>query len=239
MRNGSAIQTRDLTCLHPEPEGLVDLFGESDTVAATFGSDWTELPWVGGGGLAKRPDIALIFINPTRRNQSARERWANTRAPFIGLSRIWRVLAKSRIVSSSLIGTLPPDGTWSPEYASDFYRLIAADRVYVTNLVKACRTDATLPSLRQAKAFRPLLIQELSLVRPKLIIGMGALVSTVLSGTALSLESHYRSFRATGILRTESVPDLSQSMVPCYFPVGRGNPARASEILTHPRSASS
>ena len=220
-----------LQTLYPTQPGLVDLFEQTNEVVAPFGSQWTLLPWIGSGGCSARPDVALVFINPTSRNQSAREGWVGERAPFIGLSRIWKVLASAGLIPQRLVDSLPRDGLWSRASASDFYRVLADERIYVTNLVKSCGTDATLPSLRMARAFRDMMLSELSIVQPKLVIGLGGMVSSVLTATPVSLEQEYTAFCRNRQTHTRSIAELSQPLMPCYFPVGRGNPRRAKEML--------
>lgn len=220
-----------LRTLYPTQPKLKVLFEQSDRVVTPFGGQWTQLPWIGSGGCSVNPNVALVFINPTARNQSAREGWRGERAPFIGLSRIWKVLAASGLIPQYLVDSLPKDGLWSRDSASHFYRVLADERIYVTNLVKSCGTDATLPSLRMAKAFRDMMLTELSLVQPKLVVGMGGMVSSILTATPVSLEQEYAAFCSNQRAQTRSITEISRPLMPCYFPVGRGNPARAKEML--------
>jgi hypothetical protein len=220
-----------LTTRYPNRLELDHIFESSGEMAARFGSDWIDLPTVGGGGCASHPKVALVFINPTGRNQSASERWPGERAPFIGLSRIWRVLSQAGIVAPEMLLDMMPDGSWTLPFASDFYRCVADRGLYVTNLVKACRKDATLPTLRMARESAPALVDELTVVQPDVVVAMGGMVGTVLSGSPVKLEDDYRRFVETGRLRERSIPGTDVRLASVYFPIGRGNPVRAKEML--------
>lgn len=130
-----------------------------------------------------------------------------------------------------MLWDMPSDGKWTPDYASNFYKAVSERGIYVTNLAKACGADATMPSMRMARAYRPLMIEELRIVRPRIVIAMGALVSSVLSKAPVALEAVYRQFTEKRALPVEQIPDSDIPMLPCYFPIGRGNPIRANEML--------
>ena len=216
----------------PHQAELERIFDRSVETAARFGPEWVDLPAVGGGGCSSRPKIALVFINPTARNQSASERWPGERAPFVGLSRIWRVLSQAGIVAPDLLLDMLPDGSWTVPFATQFYQSVAAHGLYVTNLVKACRRDATLPSVRMARAFAPALVDELSVVQPDVVVAMGGLVGTVLGGSPVALEDEYRWFVESGRLRERSIVGSDLRLLSVYFPIGRGNPIRSKEMLS-------
>ena len=201
-------------------------------MAGPFGPEWNRLPWVGSGGRAVRPSLALVFINPTARNQSAIERWEGERAPFIGLRRLWRALASTGLLDRRRVDELPPDGRWTRNEAAEFYRHVAQSGLYVTNLVKACRSDSVLPSTRMARAFRDLMVDELKAVEPRLVVGMGGMVTSVLSQQPVRLEDEYRSLLSSGTLPVRQVAGSDLVLSPSYFPVGRGNPVRAQEMLS-------
>ena len=129
----------------PNSTALIEKI-DAEMAQIPLSAEWTDLPFVYSGGCADRPKVALVFINPTARNQSVRPGWPLDRAPFIGLARIWRLLGRTGLLRESDVADLPLDGRWEPKYALQFYRRIADRGVYVTNLVKACRSDATLPS---------------------------------------------------------------------------------------------
>jgi hypothetical protein len=207
------------------------ILSESFGIAENFGPEWRELPGVGSGGCTESPRMALVFINPTARNQSARNGWAGERAPFIGLSRIWKFLSSTGLISQKVVDGLPKDGQWTEADATRFYAGIADEGIYVTNLVKACRMDATLPSTKMARSYVEHLKYELSLVGPSVVVGMGGLVSSLLAGESVSIGALYESFRNTGTVKQMPIGGMTASLAPCYFPVGRGNPVRAREIL--------
>ena len=199
--------------------------------ASRFGRLWTDLPSVGSGGRTVSPKLALVFINPTARNQSAGENWLGERAPFIGLSRVWQLLADAGLIDRGVVSKLGPDGRWRLDEANRLYRHIASRGLYITNLVKACSYASDMPSMKMAREFGDLLIAELEIVRPRLVVSMGVQVTTVLSQAPVRLRDEYRHFLVSGQLRRRPITGTDLSLVPSYFPVGRGNPARAREMI--------
>ncbi len=81
--------------------------------------------------------------------------------------------------------------------------------------------------------FLPILLKEIEIVQPLCIVTFGGFPFFHLMGHRLKLNEHYRSINEKGTLEGFSllVNSRSYRVVPCYFPVGRGSPARAEEIL--------
>ena len=99
---------------------------------------------------------------------------------------------------------------------------------YFTNLVKWTGHDATLPDKKKIELYLPLLEKEIELVRPKYIVTFGLMPFTSLVKEKIKLSEYYDEVMSSELrfYRYESVP-----VIPCYFPVGRGNPKRAVEML--------
>lgn len=207
---------------------------QRDGESRTLSEEWTRLPPIWAGGKVDQPKMCLVFINPTYRNQSTRPGWQGDRAPFIGLARIWKFLVGCGLLDSPTVDALPPDGSWSELDATELYRRVADRGIYVTNLVKACRTDSELPSLSFARSYADLLALELKIVRPDVIVPMGGLVASLILGKPFKLSV------AADYIDNQRVPLVAgrvdgSSVVPSYFPVGRGNPKKAREILSRIR----
>jgi hypothetical protein len=205
------------------------LFGEDGTVAA-LDEEWLRFPPIWAGGYTACPRMALVFINPTPRNQSAREGWRGDRAPFLGIRRPWKFLASCGLLRDDVVDSLPADQCWTKNDAETLYNHVAESGLYVTNLVKACRSSADMPSAAFARPFVALLRRELALVQPGVVVSMGGLVSSLLLGGPFRLSA------ATDYLGRTGKPLVagsfgSSAVIPSYFPVGRGSPTRARAIL--------
>jgi uracil DNA glycosylase superfamily protein len=209
-------------------DDLSELFSDADR-RPILGPEGP-LPDVYSGGCVDRPAMALVFVNPTYRNQSARERWDGDRAPFIGLRRVWRFLASCGLLPSEVVESLPRDGAWMRRDAAHLYRAVSDAGIYVTNLVKACSVDSEMPRPREAREWLPLLRAELDIVLPHTVVPMGAMVSSLVVGSPVRLADHadiQNSFDA-GL----QMSGHAAQVIPCYFPVGRGNPTSARSILS-------
>jgi hypothetical protein len=216
------------------------LFGDrADRVRALFGRTplptmaerWSIFPPVWAGGLVDSPAVAFIFINPTLRNQSAREHWNGDRAPFIGIRRPWKFLASCGLLDPRLVEVLPNDQTWDASVAMHLYSHVARQKLYVTNLVKSCRDDSVMPSLAEARGFLSLLAAELQIVAPQVVVPMGGMVASLLTGRQVSLGEALEHLRRNGSPYVAG-RFADAEVVPSYFPVGRGSPTKAREILT-------
>jgi hypothetical protein len=205
------------------------LFSKDKTMTA-LDDEWTQFPPVWAGGNTVCPRIALVFINPTLRNQGAREKWQGDRAPFLGIRRPWKFLASCGLLDNDIVDSLPADQCWTEGDAEMLYNHVAESSLYVTNLVKACRSSADMPSAKFARLFLALLRTELALVQPAVIVPMGNLVSSLLLGRAFKLSVATDHLNRTG---KPLVADNfgSSAVIPTYFPVGRGSPTRARAIL--------
>lgn len=184
-----------------------------------------------GGGAADRPDWGLVFINPTGRNISSRPGWSGPRFPFIGTGRIWRFLAEAGLLADRVVDRLPArPADWSPAVASRLEGDLVRAGLYLTNVVKATAPDSRLPSLAEVDRYRRLLDDELDLVRPRLTVAFGVLAYRSLTGRTIRLADAYDRQLAGSSIVAGSRRGLP--VAPCYFPVGRGNPRRAGQMLS-------
>lgn len=179
-----------------------------------------------GGGQANEPEFALVFINPTYNNISTNPQWHGRRFPFIGTRQIWRILVKSGLLPEETLNIT--EGKWAEESADELESIMKKNGVYLTNIVKCTASHGDAPSKELVNAQLPLLFQELSAVKPKLIIAMGLLPLKTLTGIALKLGEFTQDFEKA----PRSFQSIAGPVVPCWFPVGRGNPRKAVELLT-------
>jgi DNA polymerase len=190
-----------------------------------------ELQPILGGGKTFRPNIMFIFINPTAANISSDRNWGGPRFPFIGTRHVWKVFYQSGLIDQRLMDRIN-DG-WSPRFAEDVLRLLEKKSFYLTNIVKWTGPDGTLPNSDKIKLFLPVLKREIELVKPEYIVTFGLIPFEKLTSLKIRLSDYHAS-----VLRNKrlehfdiSINSTKSKVVPCYFPVGRGDPKKATDIL--------
>jgi DNA polymerase len=189
------------------------------------------LPPVMGGGMTIQPRLACIFINPTHRNASTRDGWRGPRFPFIGTKGVWRVFANAGLLPGELYQEILARPTWNEEFAAEVYAAVRDRGLYLTNLVKWTGPNGDLPRAHLVKAYTGLLRRELELLRPRAVVTFGALPYRALTGEQVRLGSVLATLREHDILYSRQLGGLQCQVYPCYFPVGRGDPKAATEIL--------
>ncbi len=191
----------------------------------------TGLVSIYGGGACKQPKLALVFMNPTSRNLSSRLSWPGPRFPFVGVYRIWYLLATCDLLSADFVAQLPKSPkAWSVNTAISLQRELISRQLYVTNVIKETAVDSSPPPRAMFAKYETLLHDELAILKPKLTIAFGALAYHSLTGENIRLADAYEQMLdRRDILKVNT--RQRQTVVPCYFPVGRGNPERAMTIL--------
>ncbi|OGC44836.1 hypothetical protein A2V54_02340 [candidate division WWE3 bacterium RBG_19FT_COMBO_53_11] len=174
----------------------------------------------------------FVFINPTARNTSSDRNWKGPRYPFIGTKSVWRVFHRAGFLTDSLISRIEENPEWSVEFASELEGFLRERGLYLTNLVKWTGPDGSLPDRKKVDLFLPLAVREIEIVAPKYVVAFGSLPYRYLTGRAIKLGDHYDQIVRQGLQPEEVQIGLAKTkVIPCYFPVGRGNPQRAVEIL--------
>jgi DNA polymerase len=209
---------------------LQDIWKKVDKLSKKFPSDYNPIL---GNGKCYRPKFLLVFINPTKANISSHPGWPGFRAPFIGTKPVWRVLHKAGWFNDQLIKVINASDTWSPRFADIVYKSLARRGLYLTNIVKWTGETAELPKAKKIRAYLPLLKKEIEIVKPKYIITMGLIPFEYLTGRKIKLGEYYKEAMKTKKLKAYDLKIGSKTykVIPCYFPVGRGEPKKAVEIL--------
>lgn len=186
-----------------------------------------------GGGQTINPEVMFVFINPTARNISSDPNWQGPRFPFIGTKQIWRVFHRTGFLDDALIRRIEQNSPWSVELAEEVEEFLRKKGLYLTNLVKWTGPDGSLPDKKKIALFLPLMIKEVEMIAPRYIVTFGSLPFEYLTGRKIKLSDYYNEISMSGKLVPQSVRigSFVAEVVPCYFPVGRGNPVRAVEIL--------
>ena len=182
-----------------------------------------------GNGRTVRPKVMFVFINPTSANSSSHRNWKGPRFPFIGTKPLWRVFHRAGMFDEYLINHINQSKSWSLEFTDQVLQFIRSKSFYLTNIVKWTGSDASLPSSEKIRLFLPILQREIEIVQPRYIVTFGLLPFENMTNQKIRLADYYEEIKR-GKLRFFDY-DGFQTLIPCYFPVGRGNPKRAVEIL--------
>jgi len=174
------------------------------------------------------PKLMLILVNPTHRNISSSPEHRGARFPFIGVRQFWKVLADGGLIDRKITENLPIRMEWTSEYTEKIQNELLRNRLFLTNVVKCCYNHSSYPDKRVIESQLNLLVQEIKLVNPQEIMAFGGLVYKVLTGRNIKLGEYWNGAQKK---ETEIISGLKISVIPCYFPIGRGNPKKAVEIL--------
>ena len=213
-----------------KPAGLTAIRKRADAIGRQNRRK-TGLNSIYGGGKSHSPRLALVFINPTRRNISSLPGWIGPRFPFIGTSRVWRLLGDCRLLNERVAEKFSkPAKAWSAEDACELEGQLIRASLYITNVVKETATDSLMPGSAVFRQYETLLHDEMAFVKPQLIVAFGLAAHKSLTGISIRLAEVYAQALETG-----NVAPLGycreRPVIPCYFPVGRGDPRRAATIL--------
>lgn len=171
----------------------------------------------------------FVFINPTKRNISSDKKWKGPRFPFIGTKQVWRIFHRAGLFDDELMQQINNSSNWSVEFTNKVLEFLKKKEFYITNIVKWTGQDATLPDSEKIKLFLPILENEIGLVQPEYILTLGLIPFEKLTGQKIKLADYYEKITRSGKL--EFYNHNSTKIIPCYFPIGRGNPGKAVEIL--------
>lgn len=178
---------------------------------------------------ALNPNLMLILINPTYRNISSDPKYKGTRFPFIGVRQFWKVLADGGLIDRKIVKNLPIRAKWKNEHTKQIQKELIRKKLFLTNVVKCCYNHGSYPENRVIAAHLKLLAEEIKIVRPKKIVAFGGLVYKILTGKNIKLTEYWNEGKIGN--DSEIISGLKIPIIPCYFPVGRGNPPKAAEIM--------
>ncbi len=183
-----------------------------------------------GGGCSENPDIMFVFINPTSKNVSSSPSWNGPRIPFLGTKKVWKIFNEAGFLSdklNNLIQSKKPH-EWDVYFANEVINELKNNRLFFTNIVKYTGGDAALPDSNMISLFLPYFLREIEIVKPKLIVTFGLIPFKALTDEDIKLKDYYEEFIKRNI-KYYSVQGIQ--LIPCYFPVGRGEPRKAIEML--------
>lgn len=187
-----------------------------DQMQEVYGSK--NLNSVYGGGCEKGAKVALVFMNPTKRNVATSKDWKGIKAQWLGTKQIWDFLTKCGLFDERLNEKIkakkPAD--WTPEFCEEVYREVEKRGVWITNLAKCSQDDARpLPDEVFLK-YKDLLLKELEKVAPEKILFFGNQVASIVLDEKITVSTcrkHCFSLK------------LGRQNCKCYavfYPVGNG-----------------
>ncbi|MBW2987356.1 hypothetical protein KY336_02285 [Candidatus Woesearchaeota archaeon] len=186
-----------------------------------------------GGGKEEKPSVMFCFINPTYRNITTDPDYEGQRFPFMGTTKVWRVFIKAGLLEPDIDNKIRQG--WNQELIDEVIGKVAQKGFYFTNLVKCAQPHADNPKTKEIRTLLPLLLKEISIVKPKLICCFGGMPFRWLTNiNDLKLTEHFdRQKQSDKLITYQTIPidGKTYPVFPCYFPVGRGNPKKATELL--------
>lgn len=189
-------------------------------------TDKNNLRHIHGYG-AMRPELMLVLVNPTYNNISSAPEYQGPRFPFIGVRAFWRVLADGGLINKEIAYNLPSRSKWSAEDTKIIQQELIKNKLFLTNIVKCCYPHGDYPEKNVIGAQINFLKQEIKIIKPKKIIAFGALVYKTLTGKNIKLADCAKNLK----IELEKISGLNIPVMPCYFPIGRGNPKKSAEML--------
>ncbi len=187
-----------------------------DKLQNKYGSK--ELNSVYGYGCSNNPKVALVFMNPTKRNIATDKSWTGLKAQWLGTKQIWDFLTKCELFSSSINEEIksktPKD--WTPEFCDYVYSEVKNKGLWITNLAKCTQDDARPLPDSVFIQYKDLLKDELKLVNPQKIFFFGNQVSSIMLDQPITVSTaRQKEF-------TLKLGEKEYSSFAIFYPVGNG-----------------
>ncbi len=186
------------------------------------------------GGKLQSPKFMFVFINPTHKNISSDPAWEGKRRPWTGTKYIWKIFNNAGHFDNALLYEISKKKVWDVDFADKVYKHLEDRDFYFTNIVKWTGENGDLPDTHKVKTFLPILLREIEIVNPKYIVTFGLIPFNALTNEQIKLKDYFEKCMQQNILETFplNIKDKSFKIIPCYFPVGRGDPKRAAKLLS-------
>ncbi len=158
-----------------------------DQLQDKYGSK--QLNSVYGAGCRKNAKVALVFMNPTKRNIATDKSWKGLKAQWLGTKQIWQFLTKCNLFDEKLNQAIQSKKPcqWSEEFCEKVYDAVASRGVWITNLAKCSQDDARPLPDDIFLQYSDLLKQELALVAPQKVLLFGNQVASIMLGEKISV----------------------------------------------------
>lgn len=194
----------------------IEILKKYDELQNTYGSK--DLNSVYGCGEDCNPRIALVFMNPTKRNIAAEKSWNGLRAPWLGTKQIWDFLAKCGLFNSTINEEIKSKKTkdWTPEFCEYVYNEVKMQGLWITNLAKCTQDDARPLPDSVFLQYKDLLKEELNLINPQKIFFFGNQVSSIMLEQPITVST---TRKQKFLLKIDEKTFESYAL---FYPVGNG-----------------
>jgi len=215
-----------------EINSLDSLWKKVEDINYTYFTENSLKPILGNGEQTE-PKVMFVFINPTHVNISSSKDWMGPRFPFVGTKQMWRVFHRAGLFDDDLLERINRSKDWDIEFTNEVLNYLRNRSFYFTNIVKWTGKNATLPDSKKISLFLPILQKEIEIVKPEYVVAFGLIPFENLTGQKIKLSDYYeKSMKSNKLSCYETIFGSHKAkIIPCYFPIGRGNPKRAVEIL--------
>lgn len=195
---------------------LEKLKREYDKLQLKYGAK--ELNSIYNGGCDKNPDICFIFMNPTGRNIASDKNWRGRRSPWLGTKNIWKLFNKVNLLSdytyNEISNKKPKE--WDYAFCDSVYDEIKNNKIFITNLGKCTQKDARPLTDEVLKKYLDLLLQEINIIKPKVIVTFGNQVSSIILNKKISVSENRK------VSHELRIKNKIYKVFPVYYPVGNG-----------------
>lgn len=195
---------------------LSDLEKQYDKLQKKYGAK--ELNSIYNGGDENSPNIMFCFMNPTGRNVAASKSWKGLRAPWLGTKNIWKLFLNIGLLDKNIYDEIKTikGCEWTETFADKVYNNVKKNKYFITNLAKCTQIDARELSDEVYIKYLKLFEQEVSIVKPKVIILFGNQVSSIVLNEKISVSQVRKKVFIKEINGNE------YKFYSVYYPVGNG-----------------
>ena len=182
-----------------------------------------------GGGCDKNPRIALVFMNPTKRNIATSKSWKGLKVQFLGTKQVWDFISKCNLFSEELNNEIKSKRAydWTVEFCEKVYSEVKNQRLWITNLAKCSQDDARPLPDEVFIRYKDLLKQELKLVNPSKIFFFGNQVASIMLDKKITVSTtRQKQFKL-------NIDGKIYDSYAIYYPLGNGrfNQSKAVEDI--------
>ena len=193
-----------------------NLITKYDELQNKYGSK--DLNSVYGGGCKNSPRVALVFMNPTKKNIATSKEWKGIRAQWLGTKQIWEFLTKCGLFDNKINEKIKSKkaNEWDNDFCEYVYKEVENKGMWITNLAKCSQDDARALSDNVFLEYKDLLKEELSIVNPSKILFFGNQVSSIMLEEPITVSTTRQKKFAL------KIKDKEYESYAVYYPVGNG-----------------
>jgi DNA polymerase len=157
-------------------------------------------------------------MNPTGKNIASDKSWKGRKSPWLGTKNIWKLFNKVDLLSDSTYNKIlekkPKD--WDYDFCDFVYEEIEKNKIFITNLGKCTQIDARPLPDNVLKQYLNLLLEEIDIIKPKVIVTFGNQVSSIIINKKISVSENRKKYHDL------KIKDNIYKVFPVYYPVGNG-----------------